>query len=301
MSQFNLAINKIYSSKNLTQKKLNEFVKLIKKSKNYLKEVKTVDDFQIKKNKEAVLDIEKIILFLKKIDLDNNDYKWKNIIDFADKNLNYDAQEIVKVQLIELHPEIADPLGNDMSNSDDLYLKTNEKISSIIDFIEKNYDWAIKIDFSKKENLYLFWYISEEKLEPRLGERYNENGAELEQPLGIGKMVQVLYNFLLNHKETHNETVAKFLLRYPEYRGIIRRIQTLSDYKFGEVQDNILAKNTMPIDMLRFKLSFFGASRYDPKSDRWLRVSFFAGAPFYKDLSNQNVESWGFATMNSYN
>ena len=200
-----------------------------------------------------------------------------------------------------LQIEIADPLGNDMSNSDDLYLKTNEKISSIIDFIEKNYDWAIKIDFSKKENLYLFWYISEEKLEPRLGERYNENGAELEQPLGIGKMVQVLYNFLLDHKETHKETVAKFLLRYPEYRGIIRRIQTLSDYKFGEVQDNILAKNTMPIDMLRFKLSFFGASRYDPKSDRWLRVSFFAGAPFYQDLSKQNVEDWGFATMNSYN
>ncbi len=57
----------------------------------------------------------------------------------------------------------------------------------------------------------------------------------------------------------------------------------------------------MPIDMLRFKLSFFGASRYDPKSDRWLRVSFFAGAPFYKDLSKKNVESWGFATMNSYN
>ena len=177
-----------------------------------------VDNFQIKKNKKALSDIKKTILFCKKINSNNKNYQWKDIIDFADKNLNYDAQEIVKVQLIELHPEIADPLGNDMSNSDDLYLKTNEKISSIIDFIEKNYDWAIKIDFSKKENLYLFWYISEEKLEPRLGERYNENGAESEQPLGIGKMVQVLYNFLLDHKETHNETVAKFLLRYPEYR-----------------------------------------------------------------------------------
>ena len=134
-----------------------------------------------------------------------------------------------------------------------------------------------------------------------MGERYNEKGSELEQPLGIGKLVQILYNFLLQHKETHKETVAKFLLSYPEYRGIIRRIQTLSDYKFGEVKDNILAKNTMPIDMLRFKLSFFGASRYDPKSDRWLRVSFFAGAPFYRDLSNKNVDTWGFTTMNSYN
>ena len=193
-----------------------------------------------------------------------------------------------------MHPEIADSLGNDMSNSDEFYLKNNQLISSLIELIKINYQWAIEIDFTKKENLYLFWYISEEKLEPRLGERYNENGAELEQPLGIGRMVQQLYKFLINHSEIHKETVAK-------YRGIIRRIQTLSDYKLGEVKDNILAKNTMPIDMLRFKLSFFGASRYDPKSDRWLRVSFFAGAPFYKDLSSENVEDWGFATMNSYN
>ena len=301
MSQFNSAVSKIYFSKNLTKKKLNEFIFLIKKSRDYLKEVKTVDNYQIKKNKKALTDIEKIILFCEKMNLDKNNCQWKNIMDFAYKNLNFDAQEIIKVQLIELHPNIADRLGEDMSNSDDLYLKTNEKISSLIKFIEKNYKWAISIDFSKKENLYLFWYISEEKLEPRLGERYNEKGAELEQPLGIGKMVQELYSFLINHKETHKENVAKFLLRYPEFRGIIRRIQTLSDYTLGEVNDNILAKNTMPIDMLRFKLSFFGASRYDPKSDRWLRVSFFAGAPFYKDLSKQNVESWGFATMNSYN
>ncbi len=301
VNQFNLAINKIYYLKNMNQKKLNEFIKLIKKSKDYLKEVKTVDSFQIKKNEEALKDISKTILFLKKIDLKKKSYQWKNIIDFAYDNLKFDAQEIIKVQLIELHPKIADPLGDDMANSDDLYIKANEKISELIAFIEKNYQWAIKIDFTKKENSYLFWYISEEKLEPRLGERYNEKGSSLEQPLGIGRMVKILYNFLNKHKETHKETVGKFLLSYPEYRGIIRRIQTLSDHKFGEVKDNILAKNTMPIDMLRFKLSFFGASRYDPKSDRWLRVSFFAGAPFYRDLSNKNVDAWGFATMNSYN
>ena len=50
-----------------------------------------------------------------------------------------------------------------------------------------------KFIFNKKDNTYLFWYVSEEKLEPRLGERYNEPGASLEQPLGIGKMVNDLY------------------------------------------------------------------------------------------------------------
>ena len=113
-------------------------------------------------------------------------------------------------------------------------------------------------------------------------------------------MTHELYNFLLNKKEVYNYNVAKFLLLYPQFRGIIRRIQTLSKYNHGEINDNILAKNTMPINMLRFKLSFFGASRYDPKSDRWLRVSFYAGAPFFNDLNSQNVENWGFATMDSY-
>ena len=133
-----------------------------------------------------------------------------------------------------------------------------------------------------------------------MGERYNEHGAELEQPLGVGKMTHELYNFLIKNKKNYNYTVAEFLLKHPEFRGIIRRIQTLSNYDLGEVNDNILAKNTIPINMLRFKLSFFGASRYDPKSDRWLRVSFYAGAPFYSDLNSINVENWGFATMNSY-
>ena len=187
-----------------------------------------------------------------------------------------------------------------MTSSEDMNLIASQNISSLLDIIKKEYSWAIKIDFSKKNNLYLFWYTSEEKLEPRLGERYSEKGSELEQPLGIGKMVNELYYFLINNKKIHKKSVAKFLLEYPQFRGIVRRVQALSSYKFAEVKDNILAKNTMPIDMLRFKLSFFGANRYDPKSDRWLRVSFFNGAPFYKDLSKNNVDSWGFSSTSSY-
>ena len=135
-------------------------------------------------------------------------------------------------------------------------------------------------------------------MEPRLGERFNEKGSELEQPLGIGKMVKELYDHL--KKQELKITVSEFLLFQPYFRGIIRRIQSLTDYPFAEIQDNILNQNTMPIDMLRFKLSFFGANRYDPKSDRWLRVSFFSGAPFLSDLSSNNVDNWGFATMHSY-
>ena len=300
VSQYYLTIEKIIKKEVITEKKLHQFIELLKKAQNYLDEVLTNDNYQKKKNKESFSDLNKIIMFCKDFKVKKNNNNWQSIINFAIEKLNFDAQEITHVQMIELYPSIADPLAEDMSESDDMHLDVKEKISSLIYVIENNYKWALDIDFSEKENLYLFWYISEEKLEPRLGERFNESGSELEQPLGIGKMTHEFYNFLTNHDETHNYSVGKFLLNYPQFRGIIRRIQTLKKYNHGEVNDNILSKDTMPINMLRFKLSFFGASRYDPKSDRWLRVSFFPGAPFYGDLNSENVENWGFASMNSY-
>ena len=241
--------------------------------------------------------------YCKSVELNKKQYfNWKKIIEFSESALDFDAQEIVKVQIIELFPQIADPIAENMSELDELIIDPGSKILKLVKLIENNYQWAINTDYRNKNNSYLFWYVSEEKLEPRLGERYNEHGAELEQPLGIGKLVNELYQFLKkNDNKIKSFTVAEFLLSYPQYRGIIRRVQTLSHYKYGEAKDNILAKNVMPINMLRFKLSFFGASRYDPKSDRWLRISFYAGAPFYNNLNKQNAEEWGFATMNSYN
>ena len=37
-----------------------------------------------------------------------------------------------------------------------------------------------------------FWYVSAEKLEPRLGERSSEPGAEREQPLAIARDIAAL-------------------------------------------------------------------------------------------------------------
>ena len=302
MSQYQKTINTIKNIRDLDQTKFNQFLKLLQKAKLYLDEVLTFDEYQKNKNYNSSVDLSKMIKYCENISLNTESTNsWKELIEHCENNYNYDTQEIVKVQIIELFPSIADPLANDMSDEENMGINTKQTILSLINLIKNKYDWAINIDFKNKNNSYLFWYISEEKLEPRLGERYNEKGAELEQPLGIGKMVNELYNFTINHPNTHKLSIAEFLLKFPEFRGIIRRIQTLAHYDYGEIKDNILSKQTLPLNMLRFKLSFFGASRYDPKSDRWLRVSFFAGAPFYKNLSSNNVDSWGFATMNSYN
>ena len=299
MSQYTKSLNKIIN-KNIDSKKLSSYFQLLEKALLYLKEVTTFDEYQIKKNTKTVEDLKNYILHIKNIKNNTfDDLTWMDVIKFTTNDCNYDTQEIARVQLLELYPEISEKLAEDMSDIEDMKINESQTLKELNSLIEKNYQWALEVDFSKKNNDYLFWYISAAKLEPRLGERYNEEGSELEQHLGVAKMTQKLHSLI--QKENFDLSVAEYLVLNPEFRGIIRRIQSLEQYPFAEVQDNILSKETIPINMLRFKLSFFGANRYDPKSDRWLRVSFFSGAPFLSNLNEQNVDSWGFATMSSYN
>ena len=298
MKQYTQSLDNIINQK-VDSKKLTAYFKLLKKALLYLKEVTTFDEYQITKNSNTVKDLEKFISHLNKFQKENvNDLQWIDLIKFTINHCNFDTQEIAKVQLLELYPEISEELAEDMSDVEEMKINESQTLKQLNSIIEKDYKWALKVDFSDKNNDYLFWYISAAKLEPRLGERYNEEGSELEQHLGVAKMVQNLHTKM--QKENLDKSVAEYLILNPELRGIIRRIQSLEQYPYAEVQDNILSKETIPINMLRFKLSFFGANRYDPKSDRWLRVSFFSGAPFLSNLNAENVDSWGFATMNSY-
>ncbi len=296
MSQYTKTLEKIVDI-DLDIEAFEKYKILLKKALNYLQEVNTSDEFQINKNKFTSDDLKKYIFHCNQLDFSQN-FKWLDILDYCDSNFNYDTQEIARVQLIELFPKISEELAEDMSDDEIMDINGNQTIGELKKIINNKYSWVKKIDFNNKESNYLFWYVSAAKLEPRLGERFNEKGSELEQHLGIAKMVNDLIKKIKNLND--NKLTCEFLIENPEFRGIIKRIQSLKDYPFSEVEDNVLDKQTIPIDMLRFKLSFFGANRYDPKSDRWLRVSFFSGAPYLSDLNSTNVDEWGFATMNSY-
>ena len=296
MSQYTKTLNNIVDY-NLESIIFEKYKTLLNKALNYIEEVITSDEFQINKNKSTINDLRKYILYCKELNF-SEDLKWLDILDYCDLNFNNDTQEIARVQLIELFPQISEELAEDMADDEIMDIDGSQSIGDLKKIIDNKYSWVKNIDFNNKNSNYLFWYVSAAKLEPRLGERYNEDGSELEQNLGIAKMVNDLFNSIKNLDE--KKLICEFLLASPQFRGIVKRIQSLEDYPYSEVEDNVLDKKTMPIDMLRFKLSFFGANRYDPKSDRWLRVSFFSGAPYLSDLNKQNVDEWGFATMHSY-
>ena len=68
--------------------------------------------------------------------------------------------------------------------------------------------------------------------------------------------------------------------------NFLDQIRTIEKFPYSEIQDNTIGEKVIPIDMLRLKLSFFGALKFDPRSDKWLRICMFQGAPLPIDLKN---------------
>ena len=91
--------------------------------------------------------------------------------------------------------------------------------------------------------------------------------------------------------EKNSLSIGKFLINNNEFRHVVRRAFIVEKFPYAEIQDNIIGSKLVPIDMLRLKLSFFGAMKFDPRSDKWLRITMFQGAPLAKELNNLN-EHW---------
>lgn len=215
---------------------------------------------------------------------------WNALFRWTEQNACEDVQEQVVSALLEPYPELVDELSSCMFIDETAHFKLDASGSTglLKSQIEQSYDWALKIDYALPKEHARFWYVSEAKLEPRLGERAEEQGAELEQPLAIARDVAALYASLQD-----DQPLADFLRNNPRYRHIIRRVQLSQKFPYSEIRDNLLEANVLPIDMLRCKLSFFGATKFDPRSDRWVRICMFKNAPFPHELTESDTWSYG--------
>ena len=82
--------------------------------------------------------------------------------------------------------------------------------------------------------------------------------------------------------------VGKFLLENNDLRHVVRRAFIIEKFPYAEIQDNTIGSELVAIDMLRLKLSFFGAVKFDPRSDKWLRICMYQGAPLMNEISQTN-------------
>ena len=290
-----IALKKIREIKTVKKKESDLFVDCIKKSLTNITSWNTDSEYQQIKIKKLLKDIKKFIKFIDKSFDFEDEYPFNNIYLWLENETCEECIEYVVSIMMEPYNEITTPLITQMSSEEDKYftIPSSRSLKELRNIIEKRYSNILKINFDKKQNTQNFWFISKNKEEPRLADRFEESGSELEQPLAIARDVKKLYEKLLN--TTNISTVAEFLSINPELRHIVRRVFIVEKFPYSEIQDNTIGKNIMPIDMLRLKLSFFGALKFDPRSDKWLRICMFQGAPLPDELKNYD-EQWVYRT-----
>ena len=111
-------------------------------------------------------------------------------------------------------------------------------------------------------------------------------------PLTVARDVQALRSALATAPD--GETTAGFVMRHPELRAITRRVQIGARNAYAEIRDNLIGADCRPIDILRGKLAQFSASKFDPKSDLWTRITMYQGAPLADQLADADADDWCF-------
>ena len=291
------ALKKIREIKKIDENDSKIFIDCLKKSLKNVTSWTTDSDFQNKKIKSLISDLYKFINFIEKEFSFEEDYAFNQIYKWIEKNLRDECIEYIVSMMMEPYDYITNPLLKSMSADEDKYftIPTNKNVSDLRNILEDNYSDILKIDFEKKESNQNFWFISKNKEEPRLADRYLDKGAELEQPLAIARDICKLYARISNQKNSLK--IGKFLIENNDLRHVVRRAFIVEKFPYAEIQDNTIGSNLMPIDMLRLKLSFFGAVKFDPRSDKWLRINMFQGAPLPKNLKKFD-DYWVYNSLN---
>ena len=289
-----VSLKKIREIKNVTINESDLFKRCLKKSIKNITSWNTESEYQIKKINSLLKDLNKFILFLDNEFDFNQEFPFNNLYEHLEEKYDVECIEYVVSMMMEPYENIVEPLIKKMSSEEDKYfnIPTERTVFELKTILEDKYSEILNIDFTKKESNLNFWFISKNKEEPRLANRFDENGSDLEQPLAIARDIKKLYETLSMSKGSL--TIALFLSKNSDLRHVVRRAFIVEKFPYSEIQDNTIGKEIVPIDMLRLKLSFFGALKFDPRSDKWLRICMFQGAPLPEQLKSYD-EHWVYS------
>lgn len=248
-----------------------QLINFLQRACHHLEQIVTIDDRQRQKNHTAHTELQHLLQHPPGVGQEANE--WMEAL----RDSSMESQEILISCLLECFPAVVDPYQEQFYCDETLSYPAGLLIKEMQACLIQHYAFALQTDFNLPENQYWFWYRSQEKEEPRLGIRGEEPGEDRELPLDIARQVWHFAQALSRHDP--DKRLSAFLLEAPQYRSIARRVWTLGHSDMGEIQINSLHRDSKPITLLRCKLAILGATKFDPRSERWVRVTFFQGAP----------------------
>lgn len=286
------ALARVLSMTRPDEKTRGDFTCLAMKAAQHLEEISTDNADQNRLNANARKDLGAALTWFKSEAVSD----WTALTGYAADTLGVEAQELINVLLMEVYPELIADLEDRLSVDEIYTLQADMRAGDLKALIERAYDWALAVDYSDQKAQGIFWYRSAEKMEPRLGKRFEDPGADNEMLLGTGWYVREAYNAVCEFIDQNgpDAITARLVFEHPQHRYIIRRMQTMAATRYGEIRVNAIDLDVLPIHLLRCKLSFFGVGKFDPRSRMWVRNTMFQGAPLVDDIAPGLPDTWCF-------
>ena len=169
-----VALKKIREIKIAETKDVSLFKDCVKNSLKNITSWNTESEYQLKKIKLLLKDVKKFIHFLENEFDFKEDYPFNEIYLWLEKETCEECIEYIVSIMMEPFGEIVQPLISQMSSEEEKYfnIPTERNVEDLKKIIENKYSDILKIDFNKKDSNQKFWFISKNKEEPRLANRF---------------------------------------------------------------------------------------------------------------------------------
>lgn len=214
-----------------------------------------------------------------------------------------EAREQLHSLLIDVEHEFSDEVGTILPRAflPERRVDPSMTLESLDELVRARYAWALAIDQEADGARAHFWYRSEDNGENRRGERDCDAGVENETFVDVAGAVQSLSAAISRAlaEGSSNATVAEFLLLRPDLAHVASRVQLAAKLPYSEIQGNIVARDFLPMDGIRFLLGTMGLEASHPHNTRWVRGVFLQGAPIPSEIAEGCSEEWAMASAAS--
>ena len=217
---------------------------------------------------------------------------WNRIVTWARAHCHPEAADVLHSILTETYSELVDELDSEFASR--MHRTTDvdpcTTVAELIELVAERYAWT-----QECKSFPNFFYRSADHGEQRLGVRQVDEGESMETFTALCRDVAALTDDL--EDSNGNESVGVFLLRHPNYRFLIERIQTFGKDAYAEIRANVADDSWVPAKAGRFVLSNFGMELSTAHNHRYVQGIFYQGAPLPEDLEVGREIDWIYPSV----
>lgn len=224
---------------------------------------------------------------------------WGALADRAAASFDAETAEQLNALLIGLYPKFADaaaayvPVG--MVRDRDV--QPEMSVGALKALLRRDYAWALRVDLRHSSARQHFWYHSVDNGEQRRGERIIDPHEAFESFIDHIGLIQRLSAWAASVDD--EASVAELLVSEPDLYYAVARVQYMQGLPYAEIRDNLLHRDFLPANLIRFFLAMLGIDGSNPLSIRYVRGVFFQGLPLPEDMKQGLGEDWRFPSSPS--